>query len=93
MYFDTIEIIPVHPMMQKKGEPKWRVLHCELDHDREPEQHPPHSLGFWHYDRSIGVKKAFEILKQDMIDRRNKEVEILLNDIAELEELEYKEKK
>lgn len=93
MYFDTIEIKPVHPMMQKKGKPKWTILHCELDHDREPEQYPPHSLGFWCFDRAIGVEQAFVRLKQDMIDRRHKLVLELLTEINELNELEYKVKK
>ncbi len=93
MYFDTIEIKPVHTLMRKKNKPNWTVAHHELEHDREPEQLPPHFLGFWHYDRSIGVNKAFEILKKDMIDKRQKEVDRLLQDIKELHELEYKAKK
>lgn len=93
MYFDTIEIIPVHPMMQKKGKPKWRVLHCELEHDREPKRHPLPILGFWCFDRAIGVEQAFVRLKQDMIDRRHKLVLELLTEINELNALEYKVKK
>ena len=93
MYFDLIKIEPVHPSMQKKNKPKWNIIHNEIDHDREPEQHPPHSLGFWYFDRAIGVEQAFIRLKQDMIDRRQKLVLELLTEINELDALEYKVKK
>jgi hypothetical protein len=93
MYFDLIKIEPVHHSMQKKNKPKWSVVHYELDHDREPEQFPPHSLGFWHFDRELGVEQAFARLKHDMIDRRQKLVLELLTEINELNNLEYKEKK
>lgn len=99
MYFDKIEIRQEVPQITKRSKAetenrqKWKVIHYELEHDREPEQFPPHSLGFWCFDRAVGVEQAFVRLKQDMIDRRHKLVLELLTEINELNELEYKVKK
>jgi hypothetical protein len=85
MYFDTIEIRP--KAFGKKG---WEVRHSQLRFDRQPGPGSMSDLGFYHYPRRKGKKKAFEELKAHMIKRHEDEIFNLLRSLDELKKLEMK---
>lgn len=87
MYFNTIEI------RRSNLRKEWYYSGCELPYDRKNEQSKPDGiLGFWHYPRKLGEAKAFEKLKQSMIESRLQIIKSLETEIEELNKLTYLER-
>ena len=81
MLYDTLEIKPT-----LNGE--WEVLHRELPYDRKKDgQQLNAALGFFHYPRSWGKEKAFEVLRNRMIEERLKVIAELQNQSEQLRAL------
>ena len=81
MLYDTIEI-----KLTPSGE--WEVLHRELPYDRKKgEQRLNGALGFFHYPRNWGKEKAFRVLRDRMIQERQKAIAELQNQIDKLRAL------
>ena len=81
MLYDTIEI-----KQMLNGE--WVVLHRELPYDREKgEQRLNGTLGFFHYPREWGKEKAFEVLRDHMIEERLKVIAELQHQVDQLRAL------
>ena len=81
MLYDTIEI-----KQSTSGE--WEILHRELPYDRKKdEQKINGALGFFHYPRHWGKKKAFRVLRDRMIQERLKAIADLQNQIDKLRAL------
>ena len=51
------------------------------------EEYNPNALGFFYYPKEWRVQKAFDILKLDMIKRREREIAALQEEIDAIEEL------
>jgi hypothetical protein len=81
MKYDTVEIRPI------KMSDKWDVVFTTSNVDRVTGKGHLSAMGFFHYPRRIGKKKAFEKLKQHMIDNHKKEIELLTKSLNELIEL------
>ena len=85
MLYDTIEIRP-----SALGD--WLVSHRELPYDREEGEGMLNGqLGFFHYPRKTNVTKAFEILRNKMIEEHLKIIAELQSQIDELRALEAPE--
>jgi len=86
MKYSLIEILP-NP---KFCEEPWSVKFDDTDpHDREPcKQYSPHGLGFFYFPRKWGSQKGFDVLKADMIERRQKEIKAIQKDINQIKKLE-----
>lgn len=81
MLYDTIEI-----RLSPSGE--WKVLHRELPYERKKgEQRLNAAIGFFHYPRNWGKEKAFEVLRNRMIQERLKVIEELQDQICKLRAL------
>ncbi len=81
MRYNTIEIKP-------SFDGGWQVFHRELPYDRkEGEQQLNGVFGFFHYPREWGKKKAFEALRNQMINERLKAIEELQSQIDQLRDL------
>ena len=81
MLYDTIEI-----KLTPSGE--WVVLHRELPYERKKGgQWLNGVLGTFHYPRTLGKEKAFEILRDRMIEERQKAIEELQDQICKLRDL------
>ncbi len=81
MLYDTVEI-----RLTSNGE--WEVLYRELPYDRkEGEQQLNGVFGFYHYPRKWGKKKAFEALRNQMINERLKAIAELQSQIDKLRAL------
>ena len=81
MLYDTIEI-------KRTLSGEWKVPHRELPYDRnEGEQNLNGVLGFFHYPRDWGKEKAFEILRNKMIEVRQKVITDLQHQIDKLRDL------
>lgn len=87
MYFNTIEIR--RSIIRKE----WYYSSCELPYDRKNDQSKPDGiLGFWHYPRKLGEAKAFEKLKQSMIESRLQIIRNIQIEIEELNNFKYTER-
>lgn len=86
MKYNMIEIIP---RGLDRSNP-WIVKFDDSDQrDRlSSKEYTPSSLGFFYYPRRWKAKKAFEILKADMMKRRQKEIVTLQKDIDLIGRLE-----
>ena len=83
MLYDTIEI-----KLMLNGE--WEVLYRELPYDRKKgEQWLNGTLGFFHYPREWGKKKAFECLRDQMIEERLKVIAELQHQVDQLRALTF----
>lgn len=82
MKFSTVEIRP----RTTTGE--WKVMFSDLEGDRHNEDFGPHGLGFYHYPRRMGKKKAFETLRNHLISEHAKEIEALTKSMDKLKKLE-----
>lgn len=81
MLYDTLEI----KLMSNE---EWEVLHRELPYEREEgEQWLSGVLGIFHYPRNLGKEKAFEILRDRMIEERLKVIAEFQNRIEQLRAL------
>ena len=81
MLYDTIEI-----RLSSRGE--WEVLHRELPYERKKGgQWLNGVLGTFYYPRTLGKEKAFEILRDRMIEERQKAIEELQDQICKLRAL------
>lgn len=81
MRYNTIEIKP-------SFDGGWQVFHRELPYDRkEGEQQLNAVFGFFHYPRKWGKKKAFEALRNQMINERLKAIAELQSQIDKLRAL------
>ena len=89
MKYSLIEIRPT----PKYSKERRRLNFDDTDpHDREARKtHVPNSLGFLYFPRNWGVEKGFSTLKEDMIDRRKKQIQELEKDIADIKQLELPE--
>jgi hypothetical protein len=82
MKFSTVEIRP------RTTTDEWQVLFSDLEGDRHNEDFGPNGLGFYHYPRRMGRKKAFEALRNHIISKHEKEIEALTQSIGKLKKLE-----
>ena len=81
MLYDTIEI-------KRTLSGEWEVLHQELPYERKKgKQQLNGALGFFHYPREWGKEKAFEVLRDRMIEERLKAIEELQRQIDKLRAL------
>ena len=80
MFFSTVEIVPV--------DNEWCVYFSNLDGDRNDEDFGPHGLGFYHYPRKMGKKKAFEALKNLLIKNHIKKISEYTESLEKLHKLE-----
>jgi hypothetical protein len=67
---------------------KWGVRWSKDETDRVSSKSKPHQLGFFRYPRCMGLKKAFRLLKSEMIKRHKDEIEKLQKSLDALEKLE-----
>jgi hypothetical protein len=79
MFYSTLEIKP------ENG--KWTIRNYPIVGDRINSSSKPNSYGFYHYPRSIGVKKAFKQLKDLMIEHHEKEIKSLQKSLKKLKAL------
>ena len=77
MYYDTITIKPTI-------EGEWEISHYQIPDDREANQSSISALGFYHYPRRKGKKKAFNELKEFMIKRHEDEINNLTKSLEKL---------
>lgn len=83
MKYSTVEIRP-----SRCTKAKWEVSFYDLDGERKDEGHRPHWLGFYHYPRHLGKKKAFEELKELLIAKHVNEIETLSRSLERLKALQ-----
>ena len=81
MKYDLVEIRPV-----VDGQ-KWRVSFTPDDRDRTKIKTYPSPLGFFHYPRSIGKKRAFNKLKHVLVQAHREEIARLRKSLIALENL------
>ena len=86
MKFSTVEIRP-----SNLTDPEWEVRFVDLPHERVNEGIGPSGLGFYHYPRKMGKKKAFEILKKHLVEEHEKRIVSLAKSLAKLEALGFSE--
>lgn len=67
---------------------KWNVYLRRDDKDRVKTKNVPNSLGFFNY-HTLSDKKAFEVLKRCMIERREDEIAKLRQSLAGLKALKF----
>lgn len=85
MKYDLVEI----RALGIGDEKKWDVRWSKDDTDRvDSKPYKPHPLGFFHYPRFMGLKKAFRLLKEEIIKQHKDEIERLQKSLAALEKLE-----
>lgn len=85
MKYDLVEIKTTFKTRE------WCYSFRRDDTDRVKGKATPHALGFFHYPRCLGRRKAFKKLKKYMIDRHKKEIKLLQRSLTALKKLEYKE--
>lgn len=83
MKYSTVEIKP-----SRITNDKWEVSFTDLDGERKDEGHRPHWLGFYHYPRCLGKKKAFEELKELLIAKHVNEIATLSKSLERLKVLQ-----
>lgn len=83
MKFSTVEIRPSNLYAKK-----FEVFFYDMDGDRYPANYGPDGLGFYHYPRKKGLKKAFNELKSLLIDGHLKEIKRLQESLESLRKLE-----
>ena len=78
-------MIEIRPPFNKEQK-EWDVKFDNTDkEDRMScKEYMSQPLGFFYYPRKWGVEKRFQVLKDDMIRRRQKEVDHLLRDIESI---------
>ena len=81
MKYSTVEILPYIGN-------KWLVNHSEMSGDRQAEKLNPSPMGFFHYPRRMGKKKAFEQLKALLIEKHEEEIKRLNKSLAALKKVE-----
>ena len=80
MFYSTVEILP--------RDNEWCVYFSDLYGDRKDEDFGPHALGFYHYPRKMGKKKAFEALKKLLIQNHIKRIKDYTESLEKLYKLE-----
>ena len=83
MKFSTVEI---RPHLDKND--MWGVRFSDLPGDRIDEGLGPSGLGFYHYPRRLGKKKAFEILRSHLVAKHEEKINELTRSLEKLKELE-----
>ncbi len=84
MQYDLVEIRPKGIFKDRK----WCVDFSKDDRDRESSpKSVPYSLGFYHYPRNMGKRKAFGKLKRLLVGRHKEEIAKLEESLRQLEEL------
>lgn len=83
MLYSTVEIKP--------RDNEWYVCFSDLEGQRHDEGHRPHPLGFYHYPKRMGKKKAFEALKKQLISQHTKKISQFTESLEKLVALEMKE--
>ena len=78
MKFSTVEI------KQSNIAKKWEVLFYDMDGDRQSGDNGPHKMGFYHYPRKKGLKKAFNELKSLLIEQHLEEIKRLQKSLKSL---------
>jgi len=84
MKFSTVYIRPVGIKKNRK----WEVVFVDLPGDRKNKGTGPSSMGFYHYPRRIGKKKAFEALKNHLIKCHEEEISLLTKSLSDLKSLD-----
>lgn len=82
MKFSTVEI---RPSRLRSGE--WIIDFTYIHGDRVGDGSGPYNLGFYHYPRRMGRKKAFEALRAHMVAKCEEEIEELTKRIEGLNAL------
>lgn len=77
MLFSTVEIKP-------SIDNEWKISFSDLDGDRYNDGAPPSCMGFYHYPRRKGKEKAFNELKDKMIESHKKEIDRLTKSMNSL---------
>ena len=87
MKYATLELTPAWRFDKKR---KWILKHSTSDIDRLPckKYLPEPGLGFFYYPQKWPIEKAFKILKESMIKRRQEEIEMWKREIEILEKVE-----
>jgi hypothetical protein len=85
MKFSTVYIRPVGI---KKKDRKWEVVFADLPFDRKNDGAGPNGMGFYHYPRRMGKKKAFEALKDHLIKCHEEEISLLTKSLSALKLLD-----
>ncbi len=85
-------LIEIRPNPRFCEEP-WSVRFDNTDKlDREScKAYTPNHLGFFYFPRKWEAQKAFDILKDSMVLRRQEEIERLQNDIKSIQALKLPE--
>jgi hypothetical protein len=84
MKFSTVYIRPVGIKKNRK----WEVVFVDLPFDRKNDGAGPSSMGFYHYPRRMGKKKAFEILKVHLVKNHEEEISLLTKSLSALKLLD-----
>jgi hypothetical protein len=85
MKYDLVEIRPLDIGVGKQWDVRWSKDDTDRV-DRKP--YKPNGLGFFHYPRFMGLKKAFRLLKEEIIKEHKDEIERLQKSLDALEKLE-----
>ena len=80
--YSTIEIKP------KGFKDGWNICNYDIPDDREDNQSSLSALGFYHYDRELGAKEAFERLRNYMCNYHLSEINQHKETLRSLAELE-----
>ena len=83
-----VSTVYIRPIGIKKDK-KWDVDFVDLPGDRKNKDTGPSSMGFYHYPRRMGKKKAFEALKNHLIKCHEEEISLLTKSLCALKLLEY----
>ena len=92
MKYNSIEMRRHHQC--QPNDIRWTVVFDNTDvHNRiSSKKYIPNSgLGFFYYPRKWCVEKAFDMLKQSMIERREAEIKFWQREIEELKRVELPE--
>lgn len=81
MKFSTVRI---YPNISKND---WKVRFEVIEGDSEDDGLGPNSLGFYHYPRRIGKKRAFKILRSHLVAMHEKDLAVLAESLRKLKSL------
>lgn len=79
MKFSTVEIRP-----SGCNRDEWDVSFSDLPGDRYNDGQGPNGLGFYHYPRRLGKKKAFDALKAHLVAKHEERISSLEKSLAKL---------
>lgn len=86
MLYSSVEIKPTS-CDTRKNKTGWSITYYDIPYQRENVPARPYPVGFYHYKRSLGIEKAFDELKTEMIRCRLAEIDKLTASILSLQKL------